>query len=129
MNNFRTFLCAVFKRTTATVSFALVFLNFTPNASAANRVEQQKALSNATARLLANNVRVIQDSVIRANTVGFLVEISAKLEHLRDLEEIMSVAGPDMHGLLKAKIDKLRRYDFGYGCTIIANNIDVFAFL
>lgn len=126
MNNFRTFLCAVFKRTTATVSFALLFLNLTPNASSANRVEQQKTLHAATTRLLANDVRAIQDSVIRATTVGFLAELSANLEHLRDLEEIMFVAGPDMHDLLKAKIDKLRRYDFGYGCTIIANNIDAF---
>jgi hypothetical protein len=126
MNKFHNFLKAAINYILVAILFALLGANFLSSASATNLVEQQKALRDATSGLLSVHVKDVKYSVMRMSTLGILAELSARVEHLRDLEELMAIATPETKEILKLKIDKLRRYDFGYACAINLNNIDVF---
>jgi hypothetical protein len=115
------------RRIVAVISFALVCASLASNANAENRLKQQNALGEATSRLLANNPKLAPDATLRASAVGFLMELTARVEHLGDLEELMSVAEPVTQNLLKKKLEKLSRYDFGYGCAMTVNTMDAYA--
>jgi mevalonate pyrophosphate decarboxylase len=126
MNKLPNYLDSPSAKLVAVISFALVCAGFASNANAENRLMQKKALSEAISKLQAYNLKLASDATLRASTEGFLMELSARVEHLGDLEELMSIAESGTQELLKSKVDKLRRYDFGYGCTITVNNIDAY---
>lgn len=106
---------------------AIACTGFASNVSKVNRANQGKALGSEISKLLDLKLDLAADAVLRASAIGSLMELNAKVEHLADLEELMLAAEPPLLNQLKGKLDKIRRYDMGYGCSISANNLEAYA--
>lgn len=115
------------RKVTIVTSLALACTSFASNAYCESRLEQRKSLSEASSRLLASKLNQASDAAVRAVTVGMLMELFAKVAHLGDLEELMSVvAEPVTQDMLKRKLEYLRRYEFGHSCAIELNNLSAY---